>query len=109
VSSISLPIGKATEVTKILMMVRAVASDYRMRRKLMFGILVGALTMVFIGTFLIWESFVDHPLVFAIYWMVCAWLVITAALLSIYDMLQVLRSARAAKVAEKKRIFKNPS
>jgi len=94
---------------KILMMTRAIASDYRMRRKLMFGILVGALTMVFVGTFLIWDSFVDHPLFFAIYWMACGWLVITAVLLSIYDMMQVLRSGRAAKVAEKKRIFKNLS
>ncbi len=71
----------------------------------MFGILVGALIMVFVGTFLIWDFFVDHPLFFAIYWLACGWLVITAVLLSIYDMVQVLHSARAAKVTEKKRIF----
>lgn len=94
-------------LSSIWLISRAIASDQLVRRKTMFIILVAALGMLFVGAFGLWEFFVDHPLFFAIYWLVCGWLVITSILLAIYDMLQVLRHAREARQAEKNKIFRD--
>ena len=39
----------------------------------------------------------QHPFWFIFFWLVCAWLTITAILLSIFDLLMVTRSARSAR------------
>lgn len=94
-------------LTKLILLTRAIASDCTVRRKLMSGIIIAALVMVFVGAFLIWDVFVEHPIVFALYWLACGWLVITASLLAIYDLLQVVRTARSEQRAAKSRAFKD--
>lgn len=91
--------------SKIWWISRAMASDQSVRRRCMFSLLTAALVMVFLGSIVLWEFFVDHPMIFAIYWLACGWLVVTAVLLAIVDILQIVRSSRAERRAEQKRIF----
>jgi membrane protein implicated in regulation of membrane protease activity len=92
-------------VSKIWSISRAVASDQHFRRKAMLAVLSCALAQVFIGAVFLWDFFDRQPLVFAVYWLACGWLVLTAVFLAIYDMLCVLRTARVARRSEQKRIF----
>ncbi|MFY8217347.1 MAG: hypothetical protein ACOVMP_12185 [Chthoniobacterales bacterium] len=92
-------------LSKILLISRAVAADQPVRRKAMLVLLSAALGMVFVGCFILWNFFVEHPLFFAIYWLACGWLVVTAVLLAVYDIVCVLRDARSTRRSEQKRIF----
>ena len=62
----------------------------------MFVVLVVALALLFLGsTFL--RSLLnphEHPVCFIFYWLVCAWLTVTAMLLALFDMLVVRARAR---------------
>lgn len=84
---------------------RGLALDQTLRRTAMSALIMGALGMVFVGVFLFWSLFVEHPIFFAIWWLVCGWLLLTAALLAIYDLLVVMRSGREAKKREQRRIL----
>ncbi len=71
-----------------------IAFDQRTRRKAMFVLTLTALVLLFVGTTLLWPTFPDRPLFFAIYWLACAWLTVCVILLSIYDLLTVGRQHR---------------
>ncbi len=71
-----------------------IAFDQRLRRKAMFVLTLAALILLFVGTTILWPTFPDHPLFFAIYWLICAWLTVCVILLSIYDLLTVGRQHR---------------
>ncbi|MGC1481518.1 MAG: hypothetical protein WA771_13535 [Chthoniobacterales bacterium] len=81
----------------ILRITTGIALDQRVRRKAMFAITLAALALLFVGTTLLWSTFADHPVFFAIYWLICAWLTVSAMLLSIYDLLVVTRRHRAER------------
>ncbi len=82
-------------INLLISVTTGIAFDQRTRRQAMFAITLAALVMLFVGATLLWQTFTDHPLFFAIYWLVCAWLTISAMLLSIYDLLVVIRRHRA--------------
>jgi flagellar biosynthesis/type III secretory pathway M-ring protein FliF/YscJ len=63
--------------------------------------------MLFVGTFLLWSAFAAHPLFFAIYWLLCAWLVICVLLVAIYDLLMVMRRGREEHAEARKNIFRD--
>jgi protein-S-isoprenylcysteine O-methyltransferase Ste14 len=78
---------------------RGLIRDQTMRRKTMFVLLIVALVMLFSGsTFL--QGFLgphEHPFWFAIYWLACGWLTLTAMLLALFDLLMVRVAARRTK------------
>jgi heme/copper-type cytochrome/quinol oxidase subunit 2 len=80
-------------------MVRGVIRDRIARRKTMFFLLVVALILLLSGsTFL--QSALDpreHPAWFILFWLICAWLTLTAMLLAIFDLLVVRLEARKAQ------------
>lgn len=71
----------------------------------MTGLLIASLGLLAFGAFIAWDFFAARPVVFVIYWFACGWLVITAAMLALYDMLQVVRAGRIAREIEKRRIL----
>jgi protein-S-isoprenylcysteine O-methyltransferase Ste14 len=84
---------------------RGLVRDQNTRRKTMFIVTIVALILLFAGsTFL--APMLDHhlrPGWFIFYWLVCAWITVTAALLAIFDLLLVRAQGRAEKrsLAEK--------
>jgi len=78
---------------------RGVVRDQVVRRTTMFALLVVALLLLFSGsTFL--QGVINpraHPFWFVLFWLVCAWLTITAMLLAIFDLLIVRLAGRRAK------------
>ncbi len=77
--------------------------DARGRRLLMFYGVLTALALLFAGsTFLaVWLR--ERPLLFVVYWAVCAWFTFFDLLLALFDMLLMRRAAREEKrrLAEK--------
>ncbi len=78
---------------------RGVIRDQNARRKTMFVVVLVALVLLLCGsTFL--ESALnphDHPVWFILFWLICAWLALTAMLLAVFDMLMVRAAARKAE------------
>ena len=78
---------------------RGLIRDQNVRRKTMFVVMLAALVLLFSGsTFL--ESALnphEHPIWFILFWLLCAWLALTAMLLAVFDMLMVRAAARKAE------------
>ena len=91
----------------ILNLATGIALSQWQRRRAMFFLTLTAILMLFLGTFVIWESFRGHPIFFVIYWFACGWLAICVILLAVYDLLMVLRSARKEHAAARRKIFKD--
>lgn len=88
---------------------RAVIVDQHLRRMTMFYVVIAAMVMAFCGDLFLsdWLDFRHHIGRFAVYWLVCGWLTVLAALLAVYDLLllriqhRLLRRAlRARMLAE---------
>ena len=78
---------------------RGIIRDQKTRRRVMVMMLTAALVLMISGvTFL--KGALDpheHPGWFIFFWLVCAWLTITAILISIFDLLMLTRAARDAQ------------
>jgi protein-S-isoprenylcysteine O-methyltransferase Ste14 len=70
-----------------------------MRRKTMFVMLVIALVLLFCGSTFLQSALNprDHPGWFILFWVACAWLTLTALLLSVFDLLMLAIEARKAQ------------
>jgi hypothetical protein len=55
------------------------------------------LALLFTGVTFLWEWLRGHPFIFLVYWAVCGWLTILAAVMAVYDMLRVRIEARHAE------------
>jgi len=77
---------------------RGVIRDQVTRRKTMFVLVVVALVLLFAGsTFL--QALLnprEHPFWFIFFWLICAWVTVTAMLLAAFDLLIVRLAARRA-------------
>ena len=94
------PEGKPLQTTSFAIhATRGILRDQKTRRRVMVMVLTAALVLMISGvTFL--RAALDpheHPFWFIFFWLVCAWLTITAILLSIFDLLMLTRSARDAQ------------
>jgi len=87
---------------------RGIALDQTARRRAMFILTIISLLMVFIGAVPLWPVFVEHPLFFAIYWLICAWLTVCVILLAIYDLIIVRKRHRQELEAVRKDLFRDP-
>ena len=78
---------------------RGLVRDQTMRRKTMFWVVILAVVLLFCGaTFLApWLDPKVRPGWFLLYWLICAWVTVTAMLLAIFDLLLVRVQARQAK------------
>ncbi len=78
---------------------RGVIRDHNVRRKTMFLLVVLALVLLLAGSTIL-QSFLhphEHPVWFILFWLVCAWLAVTAMLLALFDLLMVKSEARKAE------------
>jgi len=78
---------------------RGIIRDPAARRKVMFALLFAAVLLVVAGsTFL--QDFLharEHPMRFIVFWVACAWVMITALLLALLDLLTTRARARTAE------------
>jgi uncharacterized membrane protein len=81
--------------------------DQWQRRRVIFILLLAALSMFAAGTFLLGNYFATHPLAFAIFWLVCVFVLICVILLAVYDLLIVMRKGRAERRTARRHIFKD--
>lgn len=84
---------------------RSLIFDQHTRRMAMFYSVLGALLMAFCGDVFLAEWLREHLQRFAIYWLVCAWLTVLAALLAIYDLLLLRIEQRAVRRRLRKEIL----
>jgi uncharacterized membrane protein len=77
---------------------RGVIRDQNTRRKTMFVVLVVALVLLFLGATFLRPLLNphEHPVWFIFYWLVCAWLTVSAMLLALFDLLVVRAQIRSA-------------
>ena len=78
---------------------RGLLRDQNARRKTMFVIVIAALLLLFAGSTFLAPLLDPHlrPGWFIFYWLVCAWITVTAALLAVFDLLIVRARGRAEK------------
>ena len=69
--------------------------DTRRRRSMMFGIVVGTLLLLFLGSTLFADWLRERVGWFLLYWAGVAWLTVTILLLALYDLVAVRRDSRA--------------
>lgn len=84
-----------------------ISRDQFQRRRVIFILLLGAMSLFAAGTFLLGGWFSTHPLAFAIYWLACAWILVCVILLAIYDLLLVIRRGREERRSARRDIFKD--
>jgi hypothetical protein len=95
----------------ILLLTKGLIRDQVARRKLMFWIMLACVVMVAAG----WLFFSDelwmrqHPWTAIGFWAVCGWLLLTAMLLALLDILAVRAMHRAARRALEKRLLEEES
>ena len=65
----------------------------------MFTVLVVAIALSFSGSIFLRAvlNSREHPIWFALFWAICAWLTLTAMLLAIFDLLMLKSEARKAE------------
>jgi hypothetical protein len=81
----------------VLQLTKGFLRDPKMRRSLMFYIMLVALVMLFFGWVFLSERWArENKWLYLGYWAVCAWLTLTAMLLAAFDIL-LIRAANRAK------------
>src|SRR5205823_7954594 len=80
---------------------RGIIRDRSTRRKTMFILLVVALILLVSGSTFLQSTLNprERPAWFMLYWLMCAWLTLTAMLLAIFDLLTLRLEARMAQRA----------
>lgn len=75
---------------------RGMIRDQKMRRNMMFLLLLVALILLFSGSTVLQTLLNprEHPVAFILFWFICVWLTFTAFLLAIFDILLVRAQRR---------------
>ena len=78
---------------------RGLIRDQRTRRAVMLGVLISALLLIVLGSTVLQSALNPHerPGLFLFFWLVCAWLTMTAILLAFFDLLMLRTTARNAE------------
>ena len=76
---------------------RGIIRDQNTRRWTMFGTLLIALLLLFVGSTFLDSILRAHPIWFILFWFLVAWLTLTAILLALFDLLIVRAQTRRAK------------
>lgn len=86
----------------LILVTRGILRSTEVRRWIMFGVVLAALAMVFLGSTFLEEVLRQRPLLFVSYWLVCGWLTLLTILLALYDLL-IMRAAGKATRAKLRR------
>ena len=89
----------------ILQLTQGLRRDARTRRTMMFYTTLASLVLLFLGATVLDARLVAHPFWFVAWWGVCAWLMLAAVLLAVFDLLMLRVAARRAKRDLAKKVF----
>lgn len=78
----------------IIPITKGVIREQSTRRSAIFFVMLTALVMLFLGATILDGWLREHPVVFILYWLACAWGTFTALLLALYDILAIRTAAR---------------
>jgi len=83
----------------VIHVARGVIRDQRIRRQVMVIVLVVAVVLMILGTTVLQGPLDPHerPGWFIFFWLICAWLTVTAILLALFDLLALTSAARKAE------------
>lgn len=81
----------------VLALSRAILRDQQARRQFMFYTVLAAMLMLFGGATFLQAWLRENIFIFLVYWAICAWLTVTAALLAVFDILLIRAANRAAR------------
>lgn len=90
---------------RLIGLTRALIFDQHTRRMVMFYAVLAALLMAFSGDVFFGEWLRVNLMRFAVYWLICGWLTVLAALLALYDLLMLRVQARAVRRELRKQIL----
>lgn len=80
----------------VLQLTKGIIRDQKARRIAMFYIMLAALVMLFLGSLFLSDRWARaHIWLFIGYWLVCAWLTLSAMLLAVLDVLIIRAATRA--------------
>lgn len=98
----------------IIPITKGLIRDQSTRRSVIFFVMLAALVMLFLGATFLDGWLREHPTLFVLYWLACAWATFTALLLALFDILSIRVAARkeqrrlAAEHFKTKRPDENP-
>jgi len=98
---------KAQGATSLIIHVtRGIIRNRSTRRKTMFVLLMVALILLVSGSTFLQSTLNprEHPAEFILFWLICAWLTLTAMLLAIFDLLTLRLEARMAERASRTKL-----
>jgi hypothetical protein len=78
----------------ILLLTKGLIREPRARRVMMFYLTLASLALLFCGAVLLDRWLSARPLLFVAWWGVCAWFMLAAVLLAVFDLLLVRAAAR---------------
>ncbi len=79
----------------IMLLTKGVLRDTRLRRNVMMWVMLAAMLMLFLGSWLIADEWArQHPWLYLFYWLACAWLTLTGVMLALFDILIIRATAR---------------
>ena len=81
----------------IVPITKGILREQTTRRSAIFFVMLGALTMLFLGATFLDGWLREHPALFILYWLACAWATMTGLLLALYDILMIRVAARREK------------
>jgi uncharacterized membrane protein len=84
-----------------------ISRDQWQRRRVIFILLLAAMSMFAAGAFLLGGWFATNPLAFAIHWLVCVFILVCVILLAIYDLLEVIRAGREERRTVRREVYKD--
>lgn len=86
----------------IYLVSKGLIRDQRMRRNLMCWFIMAAVLVLFIGAVFIDGYLRERPMLFATYWLFCAWLTLSSVMLAMFDiMLQFVKGRVTRKALTK--------
>ena len=82
----------------VILLSKGVLRDTRLRRNVMLWLMLAAMLMIFLGSWLISDAWMRrHITLYFLYWAACAWLTLTAVLLAVFDLLIIRAAAKAVR------------
>lgn len=82
----------------IILLSKGVIRDTRLRRNVMLWVMLAAMLMLFLGSWLIPDEWARrHVWLYMLYWLACAWLTLTGVLLALLDILVIRAGARVMR------------
>ena len=90
----------------VLLYTRGMIFDQHLRRLTMFYAVLVAMVMAFAGDIFFGEWLREKLVRFVIWWLVCGWLTVLAALLAVYDLLMLRIQHRLVRRELRERLLK---